>query len=93
MLVVIAESALEKSLAADCKRLGAQGYTVFDVRGSGARGERGADWDADRSIQMQVICDETVAATIAAHIYEQYFSDYAVTVFTVDVGVLRPQKF
>jgi len=93
LLVVIAEAALERQLVADVKRLGAHGYTVIDVRGGGARGDRGADWDADRSIQMEVICDDAVAAGIAGHIHRSYFADYAVTVFTAEVGVLRPEKF
>ena len=37
LLVIIAESALERALVADVKRLGAHGYTVIDVRGGGAR--------------------------------------------------------
>ena len=93
LLVVIAEAALERQLVADVKRLGAQGYTVIDVRGGGARGDRGADWDADRSIQMEVICDDAVAGKIADHIHQSYFEDYAVTVCITEVGGLRPGKF
>ena len=93
LLIVIAEAALERQLVADVKRLGAHGYTVIDVRGGGARGDRGADWDADRSIQMEVICDDAVAEAIAEHIHLTYFDDYAVSVFITEVGVLRPAKF
>lgn len=93
LLVIIAESSLERPLVADIKRLGANGYTVIDVRGGGARGDRSADWDADRSIQMEVICDDAVAEKIATHIHANYFENYAVTVCLTDVGVLRPEKF
>ncbi len=93
LLIVIAEAALERQLVADVKRLGAHGYTVIDVRGGGARGDRNADWDADRSIQMEVICDDAVAEAIAEHIHLTYFDDYAVSVFITEVGVLRPAKF
>jgi nitrogen regulatory protein P-II 2 len=93
LLVVVGEAALERQLVADVKRLGAHGYTVADVRGAGARGDRGADWDADRSIRMEVICDDAVAGYIAEHIHHTYFQNYAVTVFITDVGVLRPEKF
>lgn len=93
LLVIISEAALERPLVADVKRLGAHGYTVIDVRGGGAGGDRGADWDADRSIQMEVVCDDVVAEKIADHVHRTYFEDYAVTVFITDVGVLRPEKF
>jgi len=93
LLVIIGEAALEKQLVADARRLGAHGYTISAVRGGGERGEREARWEADRSIEMKVICDEAVAAKLAQHVLETYAPNYAVTLFTADVGVFRPQKF
>ena len=48
---------------------------------------------ADGSIQREVIYDETVAGTIAENSHQRYFADYAVSVFTAEVGVLRREKF
>jgi nitrogen regulatory protein P-II 2 len=93
LLVVITEGALEKLLARDVRRLGAHGYTVSDVRGGGERGERAADWEADRSIRMEVIGDEHVVGTIADHILATYCPNYAVSMYVADCGVLRPHKF
>jgi hypothetical protein len=42
---------------------------------------------------MKVICDEAVAAQLAQHVLAEYARHYAVTLFTADVGVFRPQKF
>jgi nitrogen regulatory protein P-II 2 len=93
MLVIIAEAALEKNLIRDARSFGAHGYTIADVRGGGSGGEREARWEADRSIEMKVICEEAVAATLARHVLASYAPNYAVTLFTADVGVFRPQKF
>jgi nitrogen regulatory protein P-II 2 len=93
MLVIIAEAALEKNLIRDARSFGAHGYTIADVRGGGGGGEREARWEADRSIELKVICDEAVAATLARHVLASYAPNYAVTLFTADVGVFRPQKF
>ena len=93
MLVIIAEAALEKNLIRDARSFGAHGYTISEVRGGGERGDREARWEADRSIEMKVICDETVAAQLAQHVLQSYASNYALTLFTADVGVFRPQKF
>ena len=93
MLVIIGEAALEKHLVRDARSFGAHGYTICDVRGGGERGDREARWEADRSIEMKVICDEAVAAKLAAHVLATYASNYAVTLFTAEVGVFRPQKF
>ena len=93
LLVIIAEAALEKDLVRDARAFGAHGYTLSDVRGGGARGEREAAWEADRSIEMKVICNESVAERLAQHVLATYAPNFALTVFVTDVGVFRPQKF
>ncbi|MFN0317705.1 MAG: P-II family nitrogen regulator [Burkholderiales bacterium] len=93
MLVVICEAPLEKLLTADALRLGASGYTITDVRGSGRGGAREGAWDADRSIEMKVICNDDVARRLAAHVLETYGENYALTIYLKDVRVLRPEKF
>jgi nitrogen regulatory protein P-II 2 len=93
LLVIIAEAALERDLTRDARQFGAHGYTITDVRGGGERGEREASWQADRSIEMKVICDTPVAEKLAQHVLARYAPNFAVTLFTADVGVFRPQKF
>lgn len=93
LLVIIAEAALEKALVEDAKRLGAQGYTVTDVRGGGRHGERAASWDGDRNIEVKVIATTAVAEAIAARVMEAYCSHYSVSMCLSDVQVLRPEKF
>jgi len=93
LLVIIGEAALEKQLVADARRFGAHGYTISDVRGGGERGDREARWEADRSIEMKVICDPQVAEHLAEHVLASYAPNYALTLFTTDVGVFRPTKF
>lgn len=93
LLVIITEAALEKSLARDARRLGAHGYTVSDVRGAGHSGIREGSWEADRSIEMKVICDTDIADRIAEHVLEQYGTNFGLTLFFADVEVLRPGKF
>lgn len=93
LLVIITEAALEKQLIRDARQFGAHGYTIYDVRGGGEKGEREAAWDADRMVEMKVICEEAVASRMAAHVLASYAPHYALTMFTADVGVFRPQKF
>lgn len=93
LLVLIGEYALEKYLIRDAKRFGAHGYTISDVRGGGAHGTRDADWEGNRSIRMEIICDPNVAEGISRHVLENYCANYAVSMFVTDVGVLRPERF
>ena len=93
LLVLITEAALEKRLVADSLRLGAQGYTVHDVRGGSRLSTREALWEADRSIEMKLICAPEVAEAIARHVIETYAPHYSLTLFFAGVEVLRPEKY
>lgn len=93
LLVIVAEAALEKALVQDVKRLGAHGYTVYDVRGAGGSGEREGAWEADRTIEMKVVCDADVADRIGQAVLAAYSAHYGLTIFFADVTVLRADKY
>jgi len=93
LLVVITEAALEQSLAEEVLRLGAQGYTVADVRGSGLHGRRAGGFEGDRNIEMKVICSPEVAQRILDRLREAYLEHYSLSAFITDAQVMRPDKF
>ena len=93
LLVIITEAALEKRLVADSQRLGAQGYTVHDVRGGSRLSTRESLWEADRSIELKLICSPYVAQAMAQHVLATYAPHYSLTLFFADVEVLRPEKY
>lgn len=93
LLVIITEAALERELVRDVKALGAHGYTVHDVRGGGSTGEREGAWEADRTIEMKVVCDADVADRIAEHVLATHGRHYGLTLFFADVSVLRVEKY
>lgn len=93
LLVIITEAAIEKRLVADSQRLGAQGYTVHDVRGGSRLSTREALWEADRSIEMKLICSAEVADAIARHVLATYAPHYSLTLFFSGVDVVRAEKF
>jgi nitrogen regulatory protein P-II 2 len=99
LLVIFAEAALEKRLVQDAKRLGAHGYTAWDVRGAsgmdvpGGSTIRAGNWDNDRTIEMKLICSPQVADAIAQHVLAEYAQDYGVSLYFADVQVLRSEKF
>jgi nitrogen regulatory protein P-II 2 len=93
MLMLITEATLERRLVADVLQLGALGYTVSDVRGGGQFGVREGLWEADRSIELKVVCEADVAQRIAAHVHAHYAPHYGLSLFMVDVAVLRANKY
>jgi hypothetical protein len=93
LLTIVTEAALENILVRDIERLGAHGYTITDARGKGRRGVRSAGWEPSSNIRIEVLCDEETASAIAAFCRAHYYDDYAMTLFIIDVGVWRPEKF
>ncbi len=74
-------------------RLGAQGYTTTNARGSGSHGVRGAAWEANSNIRVEVICSHELAQQIADHLQETYYDNHAMVTYSSDIDVLRPAKF
>lgn len=92
-VTIVTESALERVLIEDIKRLGAHGFTITDARGEGSRGARNAAWDESSSIRIEIVCEATTAQAIAEHMKSNYFEPYGMILFITDVVVMRPEKF
>lgn len=93
LVTVIAESALERALVADVKQMGASGYTISEVRGGGATGERAGDWEGERSIEMRILCDAPLAERLAAHVMQRYSADFSLVLYVIDAQVVRAARF
>ncbi len=93
LVTIITESILEQMLVKDLKDLGAKGYTIVEARGSGAHGTRSADWGQNQNIKIEIICNDSTAQAICEHCQKNYYSNYAMVVFTSDIKVLRSDKF
>jgi nitrogen regulatory protein P-II 2 len=93
LLVINAEAVLERNLVRDAQQLGAQGWSVVEVHGGGREGLREGQWEADRTIELKVICDAAVADAIAAHVLASYAPNYSVSMYFSEVAVLRPERF
>lgn len=93
MLVIVAEALLEKNLVRDARQRGVQGWTVSEVHGASLEGVRDGDWEADRTIELKLICDEAVADAMAAHVLATYAPHYTVAMYFAGVQVLRPERY
>ncbi len=93
LLVVVAEAALEKLLVDEIRRLGASFWTIGEVHGAGREGVRDGDWEADRTIELKVLCEPPVADAIAQRVMDTYAPHYSVALYFSEVGVLRPQRY
>jgi hypothetical protein len=93
LLVIVAEAVLEKRLVRDARERGVQGWTVGEVHGASLDGVREGDWEADRTIELKLICEEGVADAFADHVLQTYAPHYSVALYFSAVQVLRPERF
>ena len=93
LLVIVAEATLEARLVRDARQLGAHVWTVVEVRGGAVEGEREGLWEADRTIELKVVCDAPAAEAIASHVLDQYGAHYSIALYFGDVSVLRADHF
>jgi nitrogen regulatory protein P-II 2 len=54
---------------------------------------RDGDWEADRTIELKVICEPQVADQIAQRVLEDYAPHFSVGLYFGDVAVLRPERY
>ena len=92
-LTIIAEALLEPRLLAELKRHHAHAWTIAEVRGAFPEGDREGDWEADRTIEVRVICDAAVADAIAEAVLAKFAPHYSVIVHFSEVQVLRPERY
>jgi len=93
VLTVITESAIEKTLLRDFKRLGVRGYTIVDARGQGRRGVRTAAMDESANIRIEVICTRALAESVLEDFLARYYDNFAMVAYLQDIEIIRPDKF
>jgi len=92
-LVIVAEAALEKTLVREARERGAQSWTVAEVHGGMREGVREGSWEADRTVELRLICEPEVADAIAEQVLATYAPHYGVSLHFSEVWVLRPDRF
>ena len=93
LVTVICEAILEKKIVKVSHDAGIIGYTVIPAAGEGAWGVRRGDFEHNKNVKIEILCDDEKAKIICDSISEKFFENYAIIVYLSDVTVLRPDKF
>lgn len=93
LISIICESSLESEILETARKLGAGGYTILEARGGGSQGERAGDFEFNKNIKIEIICNPETADKICDTIRDYFFKDYALVIYQSDVEVMRSQKF
>lgn len=91
-LTIVAERLLKDRIIDLIRKEGATGYTLAAVEGEGSRGVRASDWEG-RNVQIDTIVGPATADAILEKLAEDYFDDFAIIAWVMDVVVLRGSKF
>jgi hypothetical protein len=93
LLTVVCEALAREPLTRLLREEGAQGYTLFPVEGTGAKGARVADLQEFSNIQVEIIVPPAVSERLLARLQLEMLPHFAIIVYETDVRVLRPDKF
>lgn len=91
-VTIIAERVLRDDLLKLLKRLGASGWTLHSVEGEGSRGIRASEWEG-HNVQIDTLVSIDTADSIMTEISNLYFADWSIIIYSVDVEVLRGEKY
>lgn len=91
-VTIVAESILESRLVDDLRAAGALGWTITSAHGEGPRGRRVSDFEGG-NVRVETLVAEDVAERIWGRLAESYFPNYAITAWTYNVHVARPDRY
>ena len=93
LVTIIGEALAREPLKRLLEEVGAHGYTLFTVEGSGRQGRRLGDIQEFANIQLEVMVPPPVAEKILARLEQEFFPRFAMVAYETDIRVLRREKF
>lgn len=93
LVTIVCEALARERLALLLHEVGAHGYTLVTVEGSGSHGHRAADIEEFANIKVEVVLQPPAAGELLQRLEREFFPRYAIIAYESDVRVLRRQKF
>jgi nitrogen regulatory protein PII len=93
LVTIVCEAHAQGPVTQVLREAGAHGWTLFEVQGTGAGGERPADIRDYANIQIEVILIPSAATALLERLARDFFPRFGMIAFEADVRVLRQDKF
>ena len=93
LITIVCESLAREAVKQLLSDAGARGYTLFEVEGVGAHGERTAEMSEFGNVQFEVIVPPAVCEQLMARLEKEYFPRYFMVTYETDIRVRRGGKF
>jgi len=90
---IITTSILEQKIRKTLKDSGVNGFTLFDVRGSGESGFQGGHLEGETNIMFMTVVSKTIYEQLLDNLNVYTRKGHHMMVFTSDVDVMTPSKF
>lgn len=93
LVTIICEALARDAVTRLLREVGAHGYTLFEVEGSGAHGDRTGEMAELGNIQVEVIVPAAACERLMERLEREFFPKYTMVAYEADVRVRRPDKF
>jgi nitrogen regulatory protein PII len=93
LVTIICEALAREPVQRLLTEVGAHGYTLFTVEGTGSQGRRNAEMEEFANVQVEVIVPPQTADLLLQRLHKEFFSKFAMIAYETDVRVLRREKF
>lgn len=93
LVTVVCEALARGPVERLLTEVGAHGYTAFTVEGAGAQGRRTGEIREFGNVQIEVIVPPAVADVLLGRLERDFFPQFAMIAYAMEVRVLRREKF
>ncbi|RDJ31509.1 MAG: hypothetical protein DWQ18_01985 [Crenarchaeota archaeon] len=93
LLTITCEILAQKNVIEILQKHKVSGYTTYEVEGDGSKGIRGQGLQNEKNVKVEVVLSESKLQDIVEEITRTLFSNFAIILYTSDVGVVRTEKF
>lgn len=93
LLTITCEILAQKNVIEILQKHKVSGYTTYEVDGDGSKGVRGQGLQNEKNVKIEVVLSESKLQDIVEEITRTLFSNFAIILYSSDVGVVRTEKF
>lgn len=93
LVTIVCESLARDAIATLLRDVGAHGYTLAHVEGSGTKGDRFSEMAELSNIKVDAIVTPAVCTVLMDRLQRDFFPRFAIIAYETDVVVRRSEKF
>lgn len=93
LVTIICEALARDTVTRLLADIGVHGYTLFEVEGAGARGQRTGEMAEFSNVQVQAIMTADRCERLMDELETKYFPKFGMIAYETDVCVRRREKF